>query len=399
MHKIKLNPAHRWLVNYFEPPYAWFDCINFSLQEPICKEKLKKSIYSLVQRHDGLRTTFEKEGQQWVQNVHPSLSEFLLDPIFVNDDNKLAYCQTFDIGKLPLFRLLIQKKSETQFDFSFIFHHIIVDYVSLVLFFKEFYQHYKGISFDDKLPTTNFGYAQAIEKLEISLPVQKVYTSPFINFPSKAADGHYVKRTLPIELVNKLQRHGKKHFKKASLHAILTAPLYRALSNKTNSSEIVVSHKLHGREPVLGDSRFFSAIGNFAINVPVACHVDGEAWQDLIDHINLALESDPTKGLYYDLKENDPDQHKATVRFNFLGTISFEVPSDLKVDFHRFAHRISPPDQKLTAYIEFFVYICEKQLFIEVCTDSHNVSKLWSEELINLYVDNLKHLILTIEEK
>ncbi len=422
-----LTPAQRWLFAYFPSRFEWFDSLSFTLTSSISVERVEKTIQDLVKRHCGLRTTFVQEGTEWKQKIHKECPSHLLKAVLIEsqmqltkplEDIKLDVCKSFQLDQLPLFKVLIVSTSNTSFTLHILFHHIIVDYVSLMTFIKEFYSLYYNKNVLPSVPASNLLYAREIKILSCSMAhkrsINEYLTTETVNWlgiskenkrPSKELNSVRLEQTISLEDSELLLRFGKSRFKKRSLHPILVAPLYRAIQKISHQTSVSISHKLHGRELKPNDIRFFSTIGNFAINVPIRSEVfSNETWDTLIDRLDQALHEDPTRHLCYDLigpslpSESYPDHFIAPVRFNFMGTMSFFTPPFLQIDFRKFAQRVKVADQILTTYIEFFLYFSEKKLWIEVVSDSSLIPAPSLQMLIDHYIEGLNQMITSIKK-
>jgi fengycin family lipopeptide synthetase B len=362
-----LTPAQRWLTHYFKLPYAWFDCISFNLKQEVSLRRVKEAISALVKRHDGLRTAIIQEGGRWQQKIHSELDEDLLEPLMIDGEHlseheyaimlqelQLNTCCAFKIDQLPLFKTVVIKRAPDNYAFCILFHHIIVDYVSLVLFFKEFYQGYQNGHLKDIPKNTNRMYACEIENLEASAALcsyQKLSathpTGLFKDaFPTTEAKGIHLKGTLDKENSLKLIHESKRHFNIHTLHPIVAAPLYKIMTELTQHSAVQVSHKLHGREIYPHDRRYFSVIGNFAVNVPILCHIHpDDSWMSIVHKIDSSMAESAKSNLMYDIRGPQlpagsyPDHHMAPIRLNFMGNVSFALPECIEIDFHR--HKIN----------------------------------------------------------
>ena len=428
--QVPLNPAHRWLLSYFQPPFEWFDSLSFTITSRISIKRVEKTIQALVKRHSALRTEFVHGKSGWQQKICNECAKELLKPIIVPGEGlsaeqlekliegiKLAICKSFRIDQLPLFRFVIVEMGRHNYTFHVFFHHIIVDYLSIVIFIKEFYHLYFNENAALSSPVSNSVYSQEIQELEKVISVgslDKYIVKEDLAWlgihnqtsrPSAEMNGVRFKEAISHESSEVLLRSAKTHFNKSGLHAVLAAPLYRAIKKITDQTLVCVSHKLLGREIKPNDIRFFSSIGNFAVNTPVSCEVfPNETWNLLIDRLEASLNEDQTRNLIYDLAGPRlpagcyPDQLIAPVRFYFMGSMSFQTPKFLQIDFHKFAQRVTVPEQILTTFVEFFVYFSERQLFIEVVADRLLISETIHRDLTNNYIEEVNNVVKAIKK-
>lgn len=118
---------------------------------------LEKSINEIVRRHESLRTTFIKQGDQPVQQIAPNLTISL--PII--DLRKLSLAEreaeavrlsteearrSFDLARGPLLRTTLLRLGEADFVFLLTMHHIVSDGWSLQVFAREFSALYSAFT-------------------------------------------------------------------------------------------------------------------------------------------------------------------------------------------------------------------------------------------------------------
>ncbi|NGX39477.1 MAG: Linear gramicidin synthase subunit B [Chlamydiae bacterium] len=416
---LPLNPAQHWLLNYFPRPYEWYDRILFPLELPISVPAVQKAIEYLVDRHDGLRTTFIEDNGHWKQQVQNSISKEEISPLLYHaeeqtqeeyektrDELALAYCRQFNLQEGPLFKVLLFKRSEKRCDVLFLFHHIIVDYLACITIFKEFNYLYSAFQNEEKIElspaTSNTQYMHSLSNAMNSSALSEMNNfwqegkllpdSDLIlnDHPGKECVSKTIRVTIPATQAEKLLRFGKKHFQARSLHHVLVAPLYHALREEVTNDTITISQKLHGRNINSDDFSFISTVGNFAINVPVTCNIDPEDnWNAIIGRVEKRFSEIPLNGLSYDIVHliNQsipyPDHNIAPIRFNYMGISPYQ----------RLVQRIEHPNQCLTTYIEFFVYFHEKSLHIEIQYDQTSIGQHLVNRLRDNYVKNLHDLI------
>lgn len=416
---LPLNSAQSWLLSYFESPYEWYDRMLFTIEDEIDVSCVQKALDYLILRHDGLRMSFifkDKWHQRFRDDflfVAPHLisAETMDDEDFrkKRDDYCLKLCKQFDITNGPLFKLVIFKKGDKKHDFMFLFHHIIIDYFSCLVFFREFYQIYASL-LENKTPnlpecTTHLSYSRKIESSQKE-SWKSFWDNKFQNQrkntirPIHETYSRTIEQMIPASQGDVILRKGKQRMKTKSLHFLLAAPLYKAIFHEIGEEDIVLSHKLHGRHFDDDSSQFLSTIGNFAINVPIKTHLTpGISFEKVISELENEFSSYPLKGLSYDLSHtiNYPDHILTPFRFNFLGNVSFTPPPKVVIPFNEMARRVPNPTQPLTTFAEFFVHFLEKSLHISVQFDASHLEEKKMKALLDLYVSYINELIILLE--
>lgn len=389
MSLFDLTPAQKWIFSYFAEPYEWYDRLTFQFNVPIDCVRLKKSLCHLVKKYDSLRTCFIKKEGHWKQKILLYEDGIVPEPLFVSTFSELALCRQIRLSQLPLFRLVVVRLSADSYQLTFLFHHLIVDYLSLQIIYKEFCWHYLGIQqtpvFDSK---TNAEYALQINKAKKQNMLafwQKNISSKEYSKASLEREAKWLHHKFGWEAIEPWVRFGKKQFNVASLHVLLAAPLYQIVGKILGESTVTISHKLHGRE--IEGQLFFDTVGNFAVNVPLLCPVNQD-FPSLVQQIEIRLRNIPLSGLSYDLISPEslyPDHLCAQIRFNYLGHFRPLQFDSVKIDPFNFARRVVHPHQRLTALVEFFLFFYEKELYLDACYDSSTIHSSFANDLFNEY--------------
>jgi mycobactin peptide synthetase MbtE len=112
------------------------------------KSRLEQAFKLLVERHEGLRTTFGLDNGRLQQYVHPSVDFELEEINDVSDDHIYEavtnFIRPFDLNNGPLFRCGIIYTLNGKKMLVADFHHIICDGMSQVVLFNDFLRLYNG---------------------------------------------------------------------------------------------------------------------------------------------------------------------------------------------------------------------------------------------------------------
>ncbi|SFS46604.1 non-ribosomal peptide synthetase [Marininema halotolerans] len=116
-------------------------------------KRLEESFKQLVDRHDGLRTSFSQQGEKVMQRVCEE-NEFTLEPIPENgsdvEDYIQAFIRPFELAVAPLFRVGVVQLSADQVLLLYDMHHIISDGLSISILMKEFASLYEGLELPEQ---------------------------------------------------------------------------------------------------------------------------------------------------------------------------------------------------------------------------------------------------------
>ncbi|WP_335871246.1 amino acid adenylation domain-containing protein [Bacillus sp. 2205SS5-2] len=116
--------------------------------------RFKNVLQHLIDRHESLRTSFEYENGQVHQKVWEKVVLDLEYYDSEDDLHKTPFMRSFDLSQAPLLRVGLVKVDNTTYKLIIDMHHIIIDGLSLIIFFKELQALYEG----KMLPELNLQY-------------------------------------------------------------------------------------------------------------------------------------------------------------------------------------------------------------------------------------------------
>ena len=138
-----------WFLDQLSPGNAFYNVDTaLPLEFPLDLKVLEKSLNEIVDRHEGLRTTFRAENGEPVQCVAPSLHLKLpvVDITKVAGPERRAEAKRlateeaqrpFDLAAGPLIRTTLLHLGESDYILLVTIHHIVADGWSLTVFFRE----------------------------------------------------------------------------------------------------------------------------------------------------------------------------------------------------------------------------------------------------------------------
>jgi natural product biosynthesis luciferase-like monooxygenase protein len=142
-----------WYLSRLSPDSAAYNiAIAMECSHEINEEILKQSLMVLMRRHEALRTVIRTgdEGPYQLVLEHLELSFTLEKPEDLSEESLHdllgeAAERPFDLENGPLFRVSIFQMGETRRVLLFVFHHIIVDFLSLELILGELGPVYQAL--------------------------------------------------------------------------------------------------------------------------------------------------------------------------------------------------------------------------------------------------------------
>lgn len=136
---LALTTEHR--VSYNLP-------VLFSLDGNLDIQRLQSALQAVVDRHDSLRASFHLIKDKWVQRFSDTLPVTISEQTLNCDGDIGREAQLllapFDIEKAPLLRVGLYTVQGRHAYLLFVFHHIIIDELSLAIVLRELAMFYNG---------------------------------------------------------------------------------------------------------------------------------------------------------------------------------------------------------------------------------------------------------------
>ncbi|MCU4825279.1 amino acid adenylation domain-containing protein, partial [Bacillus cereus] len=235
----------------------------FLIEGLLNKARFEKAFYSLVQRHESLRTSFRYVEFEAKQVIHENV-DYQIDFIYASE-NELStiisrFVRAFDLESAPLFKVMLIEINENKHLFLIDIHHIISDGYSVDLMVNEFVQLYKGkelpelhIQYKDYAAwQNNFLKSEIIKKQEqywlnqfseeypvLQLPTD--YTRPSV----KVYEGDTISVHIGKELTYNMHQIAAE--KGMTLFMLLLAAYNILLSKYSDQEDIIVGVPISGR--------------------------------------------------------------------------------------------------------------------------------------------------------
>lgn len=200
--------------------------VLFSLDADLDLSRLRAALDAMVRRHDSLRASFHVVDGAWVQRyADPGPIEIAVHEL--TDDNVEDAVRTrllpFDVGRAPLFRVVLFTVRGRHAYLLLDFHHVVVDETALAIVLGEIAAHYNGDRIDPAIPASyaTFARAQRLRRgsteydAECAAVVDKLRRGEFepLRLPfdrpaprRRSHVGGQVRRELPTDLVVSARR-------------------------------------------------------------------------------------------------------------------------------------------------------------------------------------------------
>ena len=287
---------------------VYHDIFSFHLRAVLDVERLDASIQEMRRRHVALRTSFElSEFSEPLQLVHAEAKA----PLQVEDLRGLTspeqeeairewagkeHKRSFNFKQPPLFRVQLHRRSQETFQFSFSFHHAILDGWSVAVLLTEMFQHYLGLLKNQsvELPPAQSAALQqfimlerqAIDSVEqrkfweeylAGASVNNIARWPVENHPEQVRRVVQYLAPLTPELAEGLKRLVQSVG--VPLKSALLAAHVRVMGMVSGSSDVITGVVANGRPEEEGGER---AVGLFLNTLPQRMRLRGGSWRDLV---------------------------------------------------------------------------------------------------------------------
>ncbi|MCP3923884.1 MAG: amino acid adenylation domain-containing protein [Desulfobacterales bacterium] len=433
---LPLGPAQKWLMTHFDPPYSWTGYTRFKYKKALDLKYFNKAVKNTIKRHDALRAVFIEKESEWVQKILPPEITEQKEIIQFYDGSHLStessekeihnlinnVIKGFEIEKYPLIQFIIIKFSDELYDISVIGHHIVADLVNSSILFEDIFSYYSQLS--SGIETPELPQALSFKKYIDDIEKEKSGDEliEYINywksqFPSKDYSFSYSKdynygnnseksaKRIKLSL-NKSDSEillGKaKKFFNCNVYPVLLAPLYKLFSEINNDKWVVISHRSHGRD-IDNNRTFFKTAGNFAVHYPVGINLSsGDIWKKIVGNIKNSLDAVPMNGVSFDMISEHlpsymyPDEKLTPIRANYHGNRSQKMNSDIEFMNGERDVRFSSSDQKRMSIIEFFFFIEDGVLNMEIEYSKNYHSEMRIRRIGKRYMQLLDDIISTI---
>ena len=420
-----LGPAQRWLLQHFPEPWQWWGYSRFTYHGQLDIALAKKTFTLLSERFSSLRTRTVTAGTSFKQQVMPPGDmPFRLDfadmyeaePAELEsrlDNHAKAFCETLRIDTLPLNGAFIAKTGPDQHEFLIMDHHINSDFITGQILFQTFWETYAALAagnppgkhhppdFSDfvshladcekkRMFDADLAHWNALPRLP-----RATFSPDNPDAPNREQDARTLEIRFSTSVSRSLMVDAEKYFN-ASLHTLLTAAVARAINKTEGDSEVVISHRMNGRDLGPGHPSFMESTGNFAVHYPVVIpDASSRTWRTLISMTGDHMASVPTGGVTYDWLSEKldraiyPDEKMTAVRLNYLGHIRTGRQGPFEVRSEHYNARLAPQDQIRSATIELHFAVRDKSLEMTLTYPEGQ----YEAKRMKIFVDQIKKAI------
>ncbi len=394
---------------------AFNEAITVKLTGQIDTQALQHSIYQLITRHDGLRTTFSPDGTKLVISAEPNLDFSLDDLSSLNKEEQIqqisqleanAVKTPFNLENGPLFRTTLIKTQNDEHLLLITSHHIICDGWSIWVILEELGTLYAASSdnafakLQDPFPFSHYAIEQnkRIDSEQWKID-EEFWIKTFSPPPS------------PLDLPTTFQRPANRSFKAARKDYIFPEQLIStiksfAVNQKTTLTVVLLSafatflYRIsHQDDPIIGvpasgqsASGHYHLVGHCVNLLPIRCKLIAEdsfvsylarykqIMLDAFDHQQYTYGTLLKK---LNIPRNSSSPPLVPIIFNIdrgLGEISY---GNLKVEYY------TPP----RSYETFELFLNASEINNELHFECQYNTDLFSDSIIKLRLQEFEYFL------
>ncbi|PWS29199.1 non-ribosomal peptide synthetase [Pedobacter yonginense] len=283
---------------------SYNESISLVLNGHLDFEAFQKSVYDLVLRHEALRSTISPNGESLIiyKNYPVELQLEDISSIENQDEYLKKFVRTemevpLDLYEGPLFKVFIQKLTDTKHYFTLIIHHIIGDGWSIGIIIEDLAKLYnlyrEGKHNNLAKPAQISDYAIAQQEFQLSQEFKETEDfwlnlyqdhTPLVDLPVDFArksprthKGNRIDYPIEGEFANRIKNTGAKVG--SSLVTTLLTAFELFIYFKTNSKDIVIGLPASGQQ----SSELCDLVGHCVNLLPIKSKIDPQ--KSFIDYL------------------------------------------------------------------------------------------------------------------
>lgn len=426
LYPLTVNQKQVWGLNALYPKSITHNISTaIKINRKLDIHLLTKTINTIVERHESLRTRFRVHNGIPHQEILPEYT-FQFQFIDIKEENLKETLQQemkyiFNLEEAPLIRIRFYRLSEEKIVFFFLVHHIIWDGLSNTFFFHEFISIYRSLENNEAIDTPEvrldykehavkeIAYLKSEDFFEQKRSWDNLFSGklPVLNIPTdyprpQKIDNHSetIYFEISVDLLEQLEAYAQKKY--LSLYNIFFAAYFVLLAKVSGDHDFIIGTPVHGRNN--RDVR--KILGYFINTLPVRTKLDPD--KSFKDNLGLFLES--LKHAFYNqnvpldilLKnatiENDPSR---TPLFQTL-FIYLDVTKELDVFKSESLEQIKLERYSVHTEVDFYLYKSREKVegVIEFRKDLYSPSsmKKMGEDFLELMKNILKDEQATLKD-
>lgn len=429
---LGLTPAQLGILQSSVQPYQHATITRLQYAGPLNVDLFCAALQNQMKRHDVLRSRFVYQDNTWQREEVNHWHTF--EPLFfdargysseqanVGIEKLLRACgESLAIDQWPLMKVMLIKRSDEITEIGIVAHKIMGDMVSGNLMCQQLWQAYdlltRGEEPDTKPIPGGKDLANCLLEAEQKLGKKSLVEYWVNQLPRTPWAFHLPQRKMlgantygsHITYEAFLQKNESRAVLqdltrklRLSSYAVFAGPLYKLMGSLANNTEVVISHRFNGRNP-LGDRVYADSIDGFALNFPLAIKVEKNKPSDEVAKIfETTLSSVPWRGASYDWVGMElpvrcyPESNATRIRMNFLGDVTPLENNIISVVEGALNQQVIDQNLVRPIDLEFWVKIVNGQIGIEVGYSSNLFDEDFIKNLVDSYFAEIRMMIQNI---
>lgn len=410
------TPVQKRLYTLFEnnPNSINYNIPNFYvLKKDINRQKLKKSLFDLVKRHESLRTIYSIRNNDIVQNIQNSNSLKIEEKIIKAnlEDSKdrideyiSNFIRPFDLNRDLLFRSTILELQDC-YILGIDIHHIAADAVSMKIILSDLNKIYNNqmlapIEFCFKDYASYFNQEKIVpDELKTYWKKRMKGELPLLNIPTtykrenqNKSDGNNVEMKLSKSMTSKVKKHIEKYM--VTNYMFYLTIFNILLSKYCDQDDIIIGSPTQGRE------REFSReiVGCFVNTLPIRNNPKSNyRYSEFLNKVknNIIKDFEHQKIDFYNIVDllNVKSVKGRSLMFDIMFSVEYIDGQELKIGNYR------------TRRYKYNYNICKFDITCDILINPNNNDtfininynkELYSRDYIMCLIDNFINIIKTI---
>lgn len=321
------TPIQSWFLSRnLIAPHHWNQTRLLEVPASVSSEAIDQAINFCFSRHDALRSTFSRRGENWIQSISseqlesplqrlsfPSSDPSMVDPVVAQLHDK------FDFSRGPLIKfVLLEFADDSPRRLLIVAHHLVIDHVSWSILLNDlaryvrseatqenrtvgkttsmmtWMQHLKQYSAGDRCRSTLNFWTDVPDDTRFDLPVDHAQTlSP------DEASAETIRTSLDVALTEQLLTKTNDAYNTSTNDIVYTA-IVQTLLSWLDAPRMRVDLELHGRESISPELDLSNTIGWFTSFFPITVELsDSRDPGAAIKQIKEQLRAIPHNGIDY----------------------------------------------------------------------------------------------------
>ncbi|MGG3244338.1 non-ribosomal peptide synthetase [Brevibacillus formosus] len=427
---ISPAPIVSWFFfQKFPKPHHYHQCVLVEINQGITVEILERTLFKLIEHHDGLRINAKaNHGELFYNNNHllglPRIKELDFTGFSHSEQSDKLMEVAYELAdSADIFQDLLLKACVIDVGSSrnilLVAHHLLVDGVSWRIIVEDLNTLLKQISLgqDALLPPKTHSYQKWTEFLqsywreegEKESGYWQTILQKFTPFPvdhDLGVDSIASSCTLSAEISKQetlaLLSEANVSFNTEPIDLLL-ASLLLTIKENTRRTDILIETEGHGREQIEDTLDITRTVGWFTSLYPLGISLTDGSLSQQIKHVKEERRKVPNNGIGYGisryLAKSIRYHAPKTIRFNYLGEFKQEFEGGYVKLLGGSVQQSTSQDNPLTCLIDLNCFILDSRLQIRLTFSRNKYKDISMEQFLAHFKRQLGEIILYCNQK